>query len=131
MAQAKILINSVIGSNDNLPINQVVQFDNQNIGGETTYTWSILSQPPGTVDTLSATNIQNPTFVPKKEGTYLVKLTVNLGLPDEQNNQVIAAIRQLKTLERIPTAGETTEDNISAGWAIANNSLLRHMDTLQ
>lgn len=125
MAQALISINTVIGSNDNLPIATIVQLDNVNVGGELTYSWSILDQPLGPVDSLSAPNIQNPTFTPKKEGTYLIRLIVNLGLPTEQRNQVIAAIRQLKTLERIPAAGETLEDDSIRGWATSTNELLQ------
>lgn len=130
MPQASIEINAVPGSDDDLPINTLVQLDNQNIGGELSYLWAILDQPPGTADVLSSTTIQNPTFTPKKEGTYLIKLTVNQGLATEQSQSVIAAIRQLKTRERIPAAGETTEDDAADGWAIANNSMLLRMDRL-
>lgn len=130
MAQAKILVNAVIGSDDDLPINTLVQLANQDIGGESSYAWAILDQPPGTVDTLSSSSIANPTFTPRKEGSYLLKLTVNLGLADEQSNTVIVGIRQMKTLERIPASGESTEVDTADGWATAMNSLLRRVDSL-
>ena len=130
MPQAKITINSVPGSDTNLTINTLVALDNQNVGGELTYAWSILDQPPGAVDSLSSVSIQNPFFTPKKEGTYLLKLIVNQGLPTEQEDRVVAAVKQLKTLERIPAAGETTEADTSDGWATASNSYLRRMDAL-
>lgn len=130
MPQARILVNAVLGSNDNVPINVLVQLDNQSLGDETSYTWAILDQPPGTTDVLSSTTIKNPTFTPKKEGSYLLKLTVDLGLATEQSNTVIVAVRQMKTTERIPAAGETTEDDTSDGWAAAMNSLLRRIDSL-
>jgi hypothetical protein len=41
---------------------------------------------------------------------------------------VIAAILQVKTLERVPAAGETTEVSAAGGWALAANSLLRRLD---
>lgn len=130
MPQAKITVNAVPGSNTALPLNVIVQLDNQNIGGELTYSWTILDQPPGAVDALSATAIQNPTFTPKKEGTYLIKLIVNSGLPTEQEDRVVCAVKQLKTLERIPAAGETTEADTSDGWATSNNAYLRRIDNL-
>ena len=128
MTQALIKINTVVGSNDNLTINTLVQLDNQNNGGELTYLWTILDQPPGSTDSLSSTTIQNPTFTPKKEGTYLIKLVVNSTLPSEQSNSVVAAVRQVKTTERIPAAGETTQDDAVHGWATSVNSLLRRYD---
>lgn len=116
MPQAQITVNTVAGSNDNVPINTSVQLNNNNTGGELTYLWAILSQPPGTADSLSSTSIQNPTFTPKKEGTYLIRLTVNAG-SSQLVNQVIVAVRDLKTYKRIPAAGETNENSASEGWA--------------
>lgn len=130
MPQAKISVNSVVGSNTDLPINVVVQLDNVNLGGEVTYNWTILDQPPGTLDVLSSAVVQSPTFTPKKEGSYLIKVVVNLGLATEQEDKVIVGIRQLKTRERVPAAGETTEADSSDGWATSMNSLLRRIDTL-
>lgn len=128
MPQASITVNGTPGSNDNAPISALVQLDNQNIGGEVSYAWTILDQPPGSADALSSSSIQNPTFTPRKEGTYLIRLVVNASLPTEQTDQVIVAVRQLKTLQRIPAAGETTEADASDGWAVANNAYLRTMD---
>ena len=130
MTQAVITINGVPGKDDDLPINQIVALDNLGNGGEITYQWSILDQPPGVADLLSATSIQNPTFTPRKEGTYLLKLVVNKGLPDEVTNQTIAAVRQVKTRERIPAAGETREDDTARGWATDLNQLLVRVDAL-
>lgn len=130
MPQAKITVNAVPGSNTDLPINTVVALNNQNTGGELTYAWNILDQPPGTTDVLSSVNTQNPTFTPKKEGSYLLRLIVNQGDPDQQENRVIVGVRQLKTRERIPAAGETTEADAADGWATAYNSILRRDDAL-
>lgn len=128
MASALIKVNSVVGSNTDLPINTLVSLDNQNSGGETTFTWSILDQPPGTADALSATNIQNPTFTPKKEGSYLIKLVVNMGFPSEVSNIVVVGIRQLKTRERVPAAQETIQADGARGWATDVGIFLQHVD---
>ena len=116
MAQALIKINAVAGSDDDLPINTLVQLANTNTGGETTYLWTILSQPPGAADALSSAVITNPTFTPKKEGTYLIQLIVNAG-PLELVDTVVAAVRDLKTFERVPAPLEQDENDAAAGWA--------------
>jgi len=129
MPQALIEINAVAGSNDDLPLNTLVQLSNADTGGELTYLWEIVDQPAGTADVLSSSAIENPTFTPKKEGTYLLRLTVNLALSNEKVATAIAAIRSLKTYERIPAATETTEDDAALGWKVAANSLLTRLDS--
>ncbi|KKK82529.1 hypothetical protein LCGC14_2802480, partial [marine sediment metagenome] len=119
-----ITINAVIGSDLDLPINTLVQLDNTNIGGETSFLWAILDQPAGTADLLSNATIQNPTFTPKKEGTYLIKLTVNTTLTDT----VDAAVLLLKTRQRVPAAGEQTEASTSRGWAVDTNAQFRFIN---
>ena len=128
MAQSLITVNAVPGSNADLPINTPISLNNQNVGGELTYTWAILDQPPGPVDAFSSSTVQNPTLTPTKEGTYFLRLVVNQGLPSEKENKVVVAVRQLKTLERVPSAGESQEADASDGWATALNSYLRHLD---
>lgn len=123
-------VNAVVGSDADLPINTLVQLDNVNIGGELTYTWAILDQPPGSADALSSVSAQNPFFTPKKEGTYLIRLLVNQGQITEQEDRVICGVVQLKTLERIPAAGETTEGDSAEGWQTPLGSMLRRMDAL-
>lgn len=121
MPAAQIKINAVVGSNNDLPINTIVNLDNQNIGGETSFLWTIIDQPPGAADALSSTIIQNPTFTPKKEGTYLIQLQVN-GNP-LLIDLVIVGIRNLKTRDRIPAAHETDEDSLTRGWAKPTHDL--------
>lgn len=123
--QALILVNGVAGSNDNVPINTPVTLANNNLGGEITWAWTILDQPPGAADALTSTNTSSTGFTPKKEGTYLIRVDVNFGLPDEALNQVVVAVRDLKTFERVPAAGETAEDSSTVGWAPAVDSILR------
>lgn len=112
MPQAVITVNGTPGSNTDLPIATPINLSNQNSGGETTYAWSIVDQPAGTADTLSNPAIQSPTLTPNKEGTYLLRLVVNGTL----QNQVVVAVRQLKTRLRVPAAGETVEASSSEGW---------------
>lgn len=131
MTQASISVNSIVGSSTDLPINTIVQLSNVGNGGETTYAWSILDQPPGTTDALSSSTIQNPTFTPKKEGSYLIQVIVNASLADEQTNRVVCAVKQLKTRTRIPAAGETTEVDTVDGYAADANTLLRLIDTMR
>jgi len=130
MTQALIKVNGVDGSNNNLPINTLVTLANHDNGGEITYLWAILDQPVGAADALSSTTVASPTFTPKKEGTYLLKLTVNLGLATEHSNTVIVGIRQLKSFLRDPAAGETTEDDAATGWRLAANGNLQALDKL-
>ena len=47
MPQAAIEINAVEASDENLPIDTLVQLSNNDVGDETTYLWEIVSQPPG------------------------------------------------------------------------------------
>lgn len=131
MTQALITVNGVAASNTDLPINTLVQLDNTNNGGETTYKWTILDQPPGTADTLSSTTIKNPTFTPNKEGSYLIQEIVNEGLSDEQIGYRVCAVRQLKTRTRVPAAGETTQADTNDGWAAHVNESLRLLDSLR
>lgn len=127
MPAAVIQINGVSGSDDDLPLNALVQLNSLNAA--TTYEWSILDQPPGAADSLSATAVQNPTFTPTKEGSYLVKLILNKTLGDETTINTICGVRQLKTNERVPAAGEVTEVDTAKGWALAVNRLLRLLDS--
>lgn len=115
MPQAVIEINGSAGSNDDLPLNTLVTLTNDDVGGETTYLWEIVSQPVGTADALAGAATATATFTPKKEGSYLLRLTVNGALIDT----AVAAIRQLKTRIRVPASGETDEVNTAEGWALA------------
>ena len=126
MPQSKIRINTVIGSNDDLPINVVVNLDNANTGGEVSYLWEIVSQPEGPADALSSSSLSAVTFTPTKEGSYLIRLTVNGSLIDT----VIAAVRQLKSGMRIPAGNETEEVSATVGWSEDANADLQKLDSV-
>lgn len=128
MPAANIEINGTTGSKDNLPINTIVQLSNADIGGEVSYLWEILDQPEGAADVLSSGAIENPTFTPQKEGTYLLRLTVNDGLGSEVQDLDVCCVRHMKSNERIPAAMETIELDTSKGWKTAVNRLLVRVD---
>lgn len=131
MTQALITVNASPGSEDDAPINTLVQLNNTNNGGEVTYLWTILSQPPGTGDALSSTTIQNPTFTPRKEGSYLIQLIVNQSLGDEVRDRVVVAVRQLKTRLRVPAPGEVDEVDATNGHAGDGNIIFRAVDAMR
>lgn len=127
---ATILVNSVAGSNDNVPLDVLVNLDSQDTA--TTYLWSILSQPAGAPsDVLSSTTDKSPTFTPTREGSYLIQLVVDQGLVTEDTDQVIVAVLELETGNRIPAVGETTQNDASTGWAqTAVDEILRRVTRL-
>lgn len=127
---ATILVNSVAGSNDNVTLGVLVNLDSQDTA--TTYLWSILSQPAGApADVLSSTTDKSPTFTPTREGSYLIQLVVDQGLPTEDTDQVIVAVLELETGNRIPAVGETTQNDASTGWAqTAVDEILRRVTRL-
>lgn len=119
--QALIEINGTAGSNTDLPLNTLVNLTNDGAGGETTWEWTLLSQPEGaTVNFVGGTLVSTlaaPQFIPTKEGSYLIRLIVNKGLVDEKTDTVIGAVLELQTGNRIPAALETTEVDSSYGWS--------------
>ena len=130
MPSAAIQIGGVTGSNLDWTINSLVQLSNADTGGEITYLWAITDQPPGTPNSLSSTVIENPTFTPTREGTYAIQLTVNFGLATEVVNRVVLSVLQIKSDNRIPAAGETTEADLVRGWATSVGNMLIGVDNL-
>lgn len=129
MPRALIKINGVDGSDDDLPLGVLVQLDNDGTGGETTWAWVITDQPDGPADVLSSAAIRNPTFTPTKEGTYRLLVTVNAASGSPLTNTAIAAVRQLRTRERVPALAEVNEDG-PLGWREAVNLFLQLADRL-
>jgi len=128
MARALIEINTVAGSNNDLPIDTLVQLSNSDNGGELTYLWEWIDRPEGSTAAFSDPAIENPTFTPDVEGTYLIRLTVNRTLATESVNKVICGVKQMKSGMRVPAAGETTEESTSRGWARDLNRAMRILD---
>lgn len=128
MPQADIEFNGTAASDEDLPINTLVQLSNNDVGDESTYDWEIVSQPAGTADALSSLTIENPTLTPKKEDAYLVQLTVDLGLPSEVVDRKLFRIRRLKTFNRLVAAEETIEADSDEGYKTAQNATLADHD---
>lgn len=108
----------------NLPLGDTVFLSNDTAAS--TYEWVIVSQPAGDQDDLIpfttnpiVSEAAAPEFTPTKEGSYLIKLTVNKLLADEATDTTICAVRELLTGDRIPAPQETTEVNEEYGWATA------------
>lgn len=125
---ANIKVNGVVGSSDDVAVNVLVLLDNAGTGGETTYLWQVTDQPEGAADALSATNVQAPTFTPKKEGSYRLRLVVNQGQGSEAVASAIVGVRQLKSRQRVPAAGEATEVDATRGYATALDRLLLFLE---
>lgn len=126
-ANASIVINSGTAGEAaiDLPINTVVNLSNYSDTGVVSYQWVIVSQPEGAPQVNLEPHIDPPivstepacSFTPTKEGSYLIRLTVNEGEPDESTDTTICAVRELQTGDRIPAPQETTEVNADDGWA--------------
>ena len=97
-------------------IDTIIQLSNDSPEAVTTFLWEIVSQPFGNTDVLSATTISNPTFQPKKEGTYVVQLIIDQSLATEQTDRKLFVIREFKSNQRIPGAQEDIEAG-AEGWA--------------
>lgn len=126
MATNFIVINGGIpGQADvNISLNAVVSLTSS--VSAATYEWVIVSQPEGAPQVnLDPYEITNPivstsptcSLIPTKEGSYLIRLTLNAGEPDESVATTICAVRELQTGNRIPAPQETTEVNSDEGWA--------------
>lgn len=116
MATAEIRVNGNVGSDDNITLGNTVTLTNSTSAA--TYLWSIVSQPSGEPNAvLSSTTAAGVEFTANKEGSYLIRLIVDAGLAGESRDQVIVAVRELQTGNRIPAAGETIENNAETGWA--------------
>jgi hypothetical protein len=131
MPAADIEINAVASGGVDVPINVPVQLSNADVGGETTYAWQILDQPEGAADALSSPAIENPTFTPRKEGSYLIRLVVNASTPTEAIDTAVVSVVEFRTGERLPAAGELLERDTVRGWATAVNRQLRRVDRLR
>jgi hypothetical protein len=123
MAKADIEIDGAAANEFDATIDTLVQLSNNDDGDETTYLWEIVDQPFGTADILSSTTIENPTFTPKKEGTYLLQLTIDLSLITEQTDRKVLVVRELKSDQRIPAAQEDTEAG-PRGWGSGDTATL-------
>lgn len=124
---AIIQINGGTGgvSNDNVTLGLSVSLYSVDVA--TTYSYAIVSQPAGPTDALATPTQRAASFTASKEGSYLLLLTVDDGLPTESSQQLIVAVRELETGDRVPAIGETTENSANDGWANPVDAILRRV----
>lgn len=123
MARALIKINGTDSQFTTVAIGSTVNLSNHDEGGEVSYGWQIVDQPEGTADVLSATGVENVSFTPTKEGSYLLKLTVNAVLSTVSVQTAIVAVLEARTGDRIPAGAEVLETGLT-GWAPAVKRIL-------
>jgi hypothetical protein len=68
--------------------NQSVSTDNRNLN----FNWSIKTKPAGSTAVLSNLNLENPTFVADKFGTYVINLMVDNGVHDSEVSTVTITV---------------------------------------
>lgn len=134
MPAANIEIGGVAASQFDATINTTLNLSNADTGGELTYLWEIIDQPDGTADVITSPTTEAASILVRKEGTYLIRLTVNQGSGgDERVDYKAIAVRYLTTGDRFPAAGETLQGGVD-GWkseATGLNELLRrHADAI-
>jgi len=112
-------------SDDNVTLGSTVTL--HSVDTATTYQWAIVSQPAGATDALVTPTQQDASFTASKEGSYLLRLVVDDGLPTESTQQLIAAVRELETGDRIPAIGETVENSANDGWANPVDAILERV----
>lgn len=129
MATAKILVGGVPGSNVDVAIGTTLQLSNDDSGGEVSYLWEFVDKPAASTDTYSDDEIENPTLQLNTQGSCKLLLTVNAGLASEVTDSVTVAVRQIRTDNRVPAGGETTDANALKGWSLDVNKMLRDLDS--
>jgi hypothetical protein len=127
MVQALIQINGQTGSDTDMPIDTLATLSNVGTGGEITYLWELLEQPDGAADALGSPTSSSCTLTPKKEGTYLVRLTVNKDLTTQKIDSVVLGIRAFKSDLRFPAPSEADEAGTD-GWAPEITAALKDID---
>jgi len=128
MARARIQVAAVHVDAVNVQLASPVQLSNDDEGGETTYAWTLIDKPEGSATVISNSAIENPTITPDLEGTYQLRLVVNLGSGTESIDTCSVAVLRLLDAQRIPAAAETIETGSARGWALATNRI--HRDVL-
>ena len=127
MARARVQINGVAARNAFVSVGSTITLSNDDEGGEVTYLWSVVDQPEGIADNLTSSASETTTITITKEGTYLVRLVVNLGTGTEAIQTAALSVVDGRTGERIPAATETIETSTSKGWSLATNRIFQRV----
>ena len=128
MPQAQIRINAAVPP-QTLTKGALVTVTNNNAGDETSYTYTLVSKPVGSAATLTGVG-DTRTFTADLEGTYLIRLVVDTGLPSEDIDTQGCAVLWNPSGIREPGPGETTEYNGSDGWSEAMQNMFLQVNTL-
>ena len=94
--------------------------------GVVTYLWAIVSQPPGTADTLSSTSAATPMLIARKEGSYLIRLTATSAAGTTQETALLVNPSITSGL-RVPAYEEVIEAG-ATGWDQGAGNMLRSLD---
>jgi hypothetical protein len=119
MATANIRINGTPPPTT-LGFSASVSLSNFDNSGVTAWLWTLLDRPAGSAAVLTTPTMAASTFIADKEGTYLIRLSVN---NNESTDTAIAAVLNTLTGIRIPAAQERLEAS-SRGWAESLNNIL-------
>jgi hypothetical protein len=127
MPQAQIRINAAVPP-QTIDKGTLVTVTNNNVGDETSYTYTLVSKPVGSAATLAGAG-DTRTFTADLEGTYLVKLVVDSGLPSEDIDTQGCAVLWTPSGVREPAPGESTEYDGTDGWSEALQNLYLQVNT--
>jgi hypothetical protein len=124
---ATISINGQNGSRSDIAFGATINLNDA--GGGSSWLWELLSAPPGSTASFSATNIQNPTLGPLDAyGSFRIRVTEN----GTSTDIAIAAVRTERMNIRIPATGEEDEFDESGntdGWSPAMHNALITIDS--
>lgn len=105
------------GADQFVRVGETVTLDGSNSsdadGDPLTYLWSIVSKPADSGSDLSATDIVNPTFVPDKDGDYVIQLIVNDGTADSAPDTVT-----ISTFNSKPVAHAGPDQSVPLGASV-------------
>lgn len=103
------------------------------VGGNTSYSWELLSSPPGSAATLSTPSASTSSWTPDVRGTYRIRLVTNGGGPGNLQTRVFRVTKNSSgvTLGRGWAApalgeklGESIRGSIDRGYADAIETIL-------
>lgn len=130
----------IIGaSRDDLRLGDLIAVNSVDVA--TTYAWTIAYKPQGSTAVFSGdvTQASPGSFTVDLEGPYLIRLTVNLGLPTEHSQFVRLRLLTILGDLRLVAAGEQSADGLPIpvdaspqGWADDQNfNLINLLDLVQ
>jgi len=86
-----------------------------------TYTWSLITRPPGSKAALSASNVKNPTFLADVPGLYVAQLFVNNGYLNSTPSTV-----SITTTNTAPVANAGPDQTVIPGQTVNLNGSGSH-----